>query len=79
MYKNRNKSKKLIEYSFPLYQSYITTVIQNMNVKVDHRTGSKLFSPRPQTPQGESVAELETVKRSFNIVKISLYGAEKLD
>ena len=44
MYKNINKGKRSVANLSPLYQIYTPTVIlKNINLKVDHHIGGKLF------------------------------------
>ena len=58
-----------MEHSSPLYQTYTPTVVQKHQPVPPNRR--QVVNPRPQTPQGESVANPETLL----LDTLSLVGA----
>ena len=53
------KGKKSVDKSSPMYQTYAPTVIKNLNLKVDDRTGGKWFIHGPKHHRGDELLSLE--------------------
>ena len=56
----QNNNKVMIENSPPLHQTYTLTVVWKYMPKIGPFNRRQVVHPRPQTPQGESVAKPET-------------------
>ena len=55
-----DNNKVIIENSSPVHQTFTLTVISKNRPKIGPFNRRQVVHPRPQTPQGESVAKPET-------------------